>query len=213
MATGVRKAGEFCWFNMLTPEPTKAREFFSQLLGWTYSAMPGVGHTVQVQGQVVGGLFDVVSAKTPSGTPPVVVGMVKVESADAICEKVRSLGGSVVEPAFDIADSLRLGMCADLDGGKFDLWESKKATGTDVDSREHGAPSWFQLMAKDSQRSARFYSALFGWTAEVMPALGGYVTFKRGAEPVAGMMQIGGPSAGASPHWATFFTVLGGPTS
>ena len=48
MTTGVRRPGEFCWINMLTPEPAKAREFFGSLLDWTYVEIPGMGHIVKV---------------------------------------------------------------------------------------------------------------------------------------------------------------------
>ena len=46
--TGTRKPGEFCWINMLTPQPEQARDFFGKLLGWSYFEMPGIGHGVQV---------------------------------------------------------------------------------------------------------------------------------------------------------------------
>ena len=68
MATGFRKAGEFCWINMLTPPPAEAREFFSKLLGWTYVELPGMGHSVQVGGRDVGGLLDLAGPNTPPGT-------------------------------------------------------------------------------------------------------------------------------------------------
>jgi catechol 2,3-dioxygenase-like lactoylglutathione lyase family enzyme len=51
MANGLRKAGEFCWTNMLTPRPAEAREFFGRILGWTYFEMPGIGHGVRVGGR------------------------------------------------------------------------------------------------------------------------------------------------------------------
>ena len=44
MATGIRRTGEFCWINMLTPRPAQAMEFFARVLGWTYFEMPGIGH-------------------------------------------------------------------------------------------------------------------------------------------------------------------------
>src|SRR4051794_9925402 len=47
MATGIRKVGEFCWTNMLTPRPVEAMEFFGRVLGWTYYEMPGMGHGVR----------------------------------------------------------------------------------------------------------------------------------------------------------------------
>jgi len=55
MAKGTRESGEFCWINMLTPQPEQARAFFGELLGWTYVEMPGIGHRVQVGGHDMGG--------------------------------------------------------------------------------------------------------------------------------------------------------------
>ena len=51
MTTGTPKAGDFCWINMLTPQPAEARAFFGELLGWTYAEIPGMGHGVQVGGR------------------------------------------------------------------------------------------------------------------------------------------------------------------
>ena len=47
MTTGTRKAGEFCWINMLTPQPARARAFYSGLFGWTpeVTPMPGSNYT------------------------------------------------------------------------------------------------------------------------------------------------------------------------
>lgn len=49
MTTGVRGPGEFCWINMLTPEPAKAREFFGSRLDWTSTEIPGMGHYFTVR--------------------------------------------------------------------------------------------------------------------------------------------------------------------
>ena len=37
----------------------------------------------------------------------------------------------------------------DPNGAEFDVWEPRKHLGTDVDSRLHGAPSWFETMTTD----------------------------------------------------------------
>jgi predicted enzyme related to lactoylglutathione lyase len=207
MTTGTRKTGEFCWINLLTPQPAEARAFFGTLLGWTYVEIPGLGHRVQVGGCDIGGLFDLEGPNTPRGTPPLIGVMLKVDSAAATCEKVTSLGGKA-KPAFDIMDQGRMAVCTDPNGAEFDVWEPKKLHGTDVDSTQHGAPSWFETMTTDVDRAAKFYSGLFGWTPEVMPMPGStYTTFKLGAANVAGMMQITPQMGGLRPHWKTYFTV------
>jgi predicted enzyme related to lactoylglutathione lyase len=207
MATGTRKVGEFCWINMLTPKPAEAREFFADLLGWTYFEIPGTGHLAQVAGHNIGGLFDLEGPQTPPGTPPLIGVMLKVESADAIADKVKALGGKA-KPAFDIVDQGRMAVCHDPNGAEFDVWEPKKLQGTDVDSTAHGAPSWFETLTTDVDRATKFYSALFGWTAEVKPMPGfEYTIFKLGTEHVAGSMQIMPQMVNLAPHWATYFTV------
>ena len=207
MTTGIRSPGEFCWLNMLTPQPDQARAFFAKVLGWTYSEIPGMGYGVKVAGHDIGGLFDLEGPNTPKGTKAHIGVMVKVENADATCAKVVALGGTAM-PAFDIGGRLRMAVCHDPNGAGFDLWESKAALGTVVDSSLHGAPSWFETPTSDTGRAAKFYSELFGWTTEVLP-LGDstYTDFKRGTEPVAGMMEITKDMGGMRPHWRVNFTV------
>ena len=207
MKSGTRRDGEFCWINMLTPRPDEARAFFGNLLGWTYSEIPGMGHAVQVGGRDIGGLVDLDGPNTPKGTPPHIGVMVKVEDADAVCEKVSALGGEA-KPAFDIMNQGRMAVCTDPNGAQFDVWEPKAMHGTDVDTGLHGAPSWFETLTTDVDRAAQFYSGLFGWAPESTSISGlEYTTFMLGPEFVAGMMKIT-PEMGVSrPHWGTYFTV------
>jgi uncharacterized protein len=207
MASGTRKPGEFCWINMLTPEPDEARQFFGTLLGWTYFEMPGIGHGVKVGGHDVGGLFDLDGPNTPPGTRAHIGVMVKVESADAAAERVRSLGGEA-RPAFDIFDAGRMAVCFDPNGAEFDVWEPKAMHGTDVDTSLHGAPSWSETLTTHVGRGTDFYSALFGWTPEIKPMPGfDYTRFTLGGASVGGLMPILPEMVGMRPHWATYFTV------
>jgi uncharacterized protein len=207
MTVGIRKTGEFCWINMITPQPAQAREFFGKLLGWTYSEMPGLGHIVKVGGSDIGGLFDRDGPNTPPGTPAFIGVMVKVESADAAGAKAIALGGQA-KPAFDIIGAGRMAVCFDPSGAQFDVWEPKHVIGTEVDAALHGAPSWFETLTTDDDRAGAFYSGLFGWSPEKMTTPGHkYTTFKQGGEYVAGMMQITPEMGQMRPHWGTYFTV------
>jgi predicted enzyme related to lactoylglutathione lyase len=207
MSTGTRKTGEFCWINMLTPDPAEARAFFGEVLGWTYYEMPGIGHGMQVGGRNIGGLFDLNGPNTPKGARAMIGVMVKVENADATCERVRSLGGTA-KAAFDIGPEGRMAVLFDPTGAEFDIWESKRMLGTDVDSRQPGAPSWFEAFTTDVDRATTFYTELFGWTSETRPMPGFDDTiFKNGGTEVAGLMPILPEMAGLRPQWATYFTV------
>src|SRR5579872_2497896 len=135
MSSGFRKPGEFCWINMITPQPAKAREFFSELLGWTWFEMPGMGHGMKVAGHNIGAMFDQADPNTPPGTPAHIGVMVKVESASAAGEKAKSLGGKISK-SLDLGH-LRMACCTDPLGAAIDLWEPVKAQGTDADSTQH----------------------------------------------------------------------------
>lgn len=209
MAT--RSVGDFCWINMITPQPEAARAFFGALLGWSFVELPGMGHGIQVDGHDIGGLFDLDGPNTPPGTQPCIGVMVKVDSADATSAKANALGGKG-EPAFDIGDAGRMAVLYDPNGANIDVWEPKAMQGTDVDPGAIGAPSWFETMTTDVERARPFYSALFGWTPDGMPsAAGDYTTFKLGdGSYVGGLMAI--PDAlrgdgGLSPYWTAYFTV------
>ncbi len=208
MTIGNRNVGDFCWINIMTPEPAKACEFFGALLGWTTPEMPGMGYHVQVGGRNIGGLFDVVSPRTPNGMPPMIGVMVKVASADATEEKVRALGGTS-KPAFDIPGAGRMSVCFDPNGAEFDAWEPHNLKGTDVDSMLHGAPTWFETLTTDANRATEFYSKLFGWNIELMPMPDvSYSYIKLGDNPIGGIMEMDAAMRAAmKPHWGVYFAV------
>ena len=67
-----------------------------------------------------------------------------------------------------------------------------------------GAPNWVDLATADLADATRFYSGLFGWTAEVSgDEFGGYTTFLLNGLPVAGAGPLFG--AGQPTAWSTYF--------
>jgi hypothetical protein len=202
-----RQSGEFCWINIITPEPEKSKEFFSKILGWKWGEIPGHGDLIQVSDEPIGGLFDLANPNTPPGTPPHIGLMVKVDNADAVCDKVKSLGGKFM-PAFNIGENGRMACCFDPNGGRFDLWQPINKPGMQVDAMLHGAPSWFETMTTDTNKATKFYAALFGWSASVKNPMGfDYTHFSLNGQPVAGLMQLPPGMENIPPHWSVCFTV------
>jgi predicted enzyme related to lactoylglutathione lyase len=208
MSASVRQTGDFCWINILSPQPDEAKKFFGSLLGWTFGDLGGgMGSSIKVDGGDIGGLFDLNSPQTPPGTPPLIGVMVKVDSADATAEKAKSLGGKAKAP-FDIADNGRMGEVFDPNGAQIDLWQPKGKEGAVVDTSRHGAPSWFETYTPDVEAGKKFYTELFGWTAQTMQMPGmDYTVFNIGDKMIAGMMAPTPEMQNMPPHWATYFTV------
>ncbi len=58
-----------------------------------------------------------------------------------------------------------------------------------------GAPCWVELYTSDPQKCQDFYGQLFGWTAESAgKEYGGYISFSKDGQPVAGCMKNDGSS-------------------
>ena len=207
MPTGERRAGEFCWINVLTPDPAAAQEFFRAVLGWEYVAIPGMGHRVQVDGHDVGGMWDLASPNTPPGTPPGIGVMVRVDDADAMSARATELGGKG-KPGFDIPPQGRMAEIVDPNGAMIDIWQGHASPGMTADPMRHGVPSWFETLTTDTGRAREFYESLFGWTAAADSVPGfNYTTFHLGDTPVGGMMQITPEMGSFPPHWGVYCTV------
>jgi predicted enzyme related to lactoylglutathione lyase len=204
MSADARKTGDFCWINILTSQPEEAKKFFSGLLGWTYGDLGGMGSSVKVDGNDIGGLFDLNSPEIPPGTPPVIGVMVKVDDADATAAKAKTLGGRAKD-ALDIGDNGRMAELFDPNGAEIDLWQPKREQATIADPSHHGVPSWYETYTPDIEAGKKFYTGLFGWTAETMQMPGmEYTVFSLGEKMVAGMMV---PMPGMPHQWVTYFTV------
>ena len=57
--------------------------------------------------------------------------------------------------------------------------------------QQPATPCWIDLMSSDAAQATRFYTELFGWTAEVSedPQYGGYTVMSKGDSVVAGVGQ------------------------
>jgi predicted enzyme related to lactoylglutathione lyase len=75
----------------------------------------------------------------------------------------------------------------------------------EIDSYEHGVPSWVDLGTPDPAQAAEFYSAMFGWNVpQGPPEAGGYAIAELRGRPVAG---IGPQQNPGPPVWATYINV------
>jgi predicted enzyme related to lactoylglutathione lyase len=151
-AMTARQPGEFCWINLLTPEPEEAKEFFAGVLGWTYGEIPGMGWSILADGGAVGGLFDTAGPNSPPGTKPQLGVMVKVENADAAVARFNAHGGKAT-PAWDVGPNGRMAVCHDPNGAPIDVWQPLGKPGTEVGPRDYGRPDL--VRDRDHRRRSR----------------------------------------------------------
>jgi uncharacterized protein len=90
------KHGIFSWNELLTTDPAAAKEFYTQLFGWTTQAWPmgDFDYTIVKAGEVdVGGIMPI--PEMAKGMPPSWGAYVTVDDVDATAAKAEKLGGKI----------------------------------------------------------------------------------------------------------------------
>jgi uncharacterized protein len=206
--------GTPCWLELTTTDTAAAKTFYQPLLGWSYFDSP-MGPDMppyilaRVQDQDVAAMFSMRKEMRDQGTPPFWLVYFSVADVDQMASKVTSLGGALASPPFDVPDAGRMVVCMDPSGGHFALWQAGKHPGARLVG-DTGSMCWVELQAREETKSQKFYTSLFGWTAEKM-SMGGpidYIVFKNGDISVAGMMpNPAGAEDNVPQNWLGYFTV------
>lgn len=208
-----RPYGDFCWYELITPDIAGARDFYSQVIGWTFNEIMGPDYTLLEAGGVgIGGMMTLNDEMKAMGVPPCWSGYVFVESLEGTIERLTTLGGSVRRPPMDIPNYGRFAVVADPQGAVFLLFQDTQNTSPPpIDEMTHGRCGWRELMAGDGEKAFEFYSTLFGWTKDMavpMGEMGVYQTFASNGVRIGGMMSkpenIPGP-----PFWGYYFRTDG----
>lgn len=80
-----------------------------------------------------------------------------------------------------------------------------------IDKHPYGAPSWVDLASTDGAAAKKYYTELFGWSAEDMPmddtGTNFYTMYSVGGRHVAASFQQPKEMAGMPSFWQTYFNV------
>lgn len=111
-------------FEIHAKNTSKAKEFYSQLFGWTVNVDPamnyGLVHTGG-QGGIDGGISD---HGAQQGTPPFVTFYVQVDDLDASLAQAESLGAKTVMGPMPIPGHGAMAMFQDPDGNFIGLYKA-----------------------------------------------------------------------------------------
>lgn len=198
--------GTLCWADLSTKSPD-GRRFYTALFGWTVNELPLGPNQTYAMMQLGGRDVCALSEEREPTMPSMWTNYIAVDDVDAALKQAESLGGTVQVPATDVFDSGRMAVIGDPTGASIAVWQARKHIGAGVFG-EPGALCWVELMTTDTGRCERFYTALFGWTAETsdMPT-GRYTVFRKDDKYAAGMMAITGEMGPMPPSWTTYFAV------
>jgi predicted enzyme related to lactoylglutathione lyase len=202
--------GTFCWVELATSDPAGAKKFYEEIFGWEHHDDPipgGMVYTMLLQGgKNVGALYEINEEMKAHNVPPHWLSYVSVASVDETVAKATELGGQVPRPAMDVMDIGRMAVLSDPTGAHFALWEPKTVQGAQL-VNEPCTLCWNELMTTSVEDAGKFYTNLFGWSADADTGMPQYTMFKNGDRPASGMMAIT-PDMGPVPSsWHVYFAV------
>jgi len=181
--------GKFVWFEYVTTDTQKAKGFFGELFGWTTQEVPmpdGAYSMISAGGRTIGGYLP-----TPEGAPKQSHWLthLQVASAKDIGEKVVSLGGKLLKPAFKVGEFGTMAVVADPHGGTLALWQPAKVE--DQPAPTANTFCWNELASSNPEASVAFYKAIGGFEAKAqdMGQMGTYNVLESGGQPRAGIMK------------------------
>lgn len=155
--------GAPCWVDLQTSDVERARSFYPEVLGW--EALPGSPE--------FGGYFMFarngipVAGGTPSDAQAPVSDIWSIylatQDAAGTTQAAMSASGQVVVHPMPVADLGTMGFLLDSGGAGIGLWQPDAFPGFGLIG-EAGAPSWFELYARDHAGALDFYRRVFGWS-------------------------------------------------
>jgi uncharacterized protein len=208
--TSMSTQSSFVWYELMTTNVASAKDFYSQVVGWTTQdmPMPGMTYTILQAGSAgVAGMMPMPENALAGGLRPLWIGYVYADDVDAASAKVTSRGGTVHRAPADIPGVGRFSVVTDPQGALFQLF---KPTPTEQRTPADGPGhiGWRELHTTDWPRAFDFYHALCGWEKGDpvnMGPMGTYQLFTVGGAATGALFNS--PAASNHPFWLYYFQV------
>jgi predicted enzyme related to lactoylglutathione lyase len=198
---------------LATPDAEASKNFYSELLGWTWTDMPmseSMVYTMLQKGdRFVGAMFQIQQDMLAQGMYPHWVCYISTDDVDAATARVRDAGGNVINEPFDVFTAGRMSVVADPAGATFGIWQAREHIGAGL-VHEPGSLGWNELYTTDIEAANAFYASVFGWERaihQVGPEAEDYHEFTLGQAHVAGMLEIKPSWGEVTPNWGSYFSV------
>lgn len=189
-------AGDFIWYELVTPDARAAEAFYATVLGWTFTTLEGdMPYKVAAAGgSPVAGLF----AVPPGAEMPVTwMGYLGVADVDATVAAITADGGALMVPARDIPGVGRIAGLLDPQGvGLVVMRGLSEAPSTSFDPGAAGHCNWNELAVPDPEAGLAFYSRHFGWAKGAsmpMGEMGNYQFIDHGGRTIGAVMRLQPP--------------------
>lgn len=204
-------AGSPNWFELATTDQAGAERFYTALFGWTLERTPtgdGGKYTLFKLGdRDVAAAWTLPAEQAEQGVPPHWAVYFRVDDADAIAARAAASGGTVLAPAFEVMDHLRMAVCADREQAAFSLFQPRAHGGVEA-IREPNAVCWVELATRDIAAAEAFYTGLFGWTMQDhQGSPTAYRLLSNADGMLGGLLQMTEEWGETPAHWSIYLQV------
>lgn len=200
--------GRFVWFDLMTPDPSKAVEFYTKVVGWGTTAWEGpTPYTMWTNSSMpIGGVMALPSG---GGSAAHWLAYISTPDTDATVKQAESLGARTLSAPRDIPTVGRFAVLADPQGAAFAVFTPAAQAPGHEGPAEVGEFSWHELATREAPAAFRFYQQLFGWektTAMDMGEAGTYQMYGRNGLELGGVYNKPAEMPGP-PAWTHYIRV------
>lgn len=205
-ATDMVTPGKFVWHDLLTEDLAGVKEFYGELLGWTFTTTDHPGYTlIWHDSRAIGGIVDMTKDGDDHDESQW-VSLLSVVDVDGAVQSTVAAGGEVHVGPIDIPDRGRLAVVSDPQGA---VVAYLRATQGDPPDRKAdiGDWLWIELWTRELEPSTRFYTDLIGYelTEEELVDNKNYPVLSRDEVPRAGVVVY--PLKEVRAHWLPYLRV------
>ena len=199
--------GAPCWVDLMTSDTERARQFYSQLFGWT----------AEEPNEEFGGYFNFtkdgvriagcMAREAGNDMPDVWSVYLATDDTRKTVETAAANRGQVIVEATDVGELGTMAVMTDPGGAAIGMWQPGLHKGFGIFG-EAGTPSWFELHTREYEAAVAFYRDVFRWTTDVVSDVPEfrYTTLKDGDGWLAGIMDGSGILPDGVPaHWSVYF--------
>jgi predicted enzyme related to lactoylglutathione lyase len=162
-ASAEHHTGKIIWADLVTPDPTAAKQFYGALFGWTFRDVPGdPNYTLAlIDDEPVAGLFHKAVARGEKRQPAWLT-FLSVPDVDAAQRTVVANGGRVLSKPRTFAGRGRQAVFTDPDGAVFAVMAAQGGDPPDYLAAP-GEWIWSSVLVSDAKRETAFYRSLFNY--------------------------------------------------
>jgi predicted enzyme related to lactoylglutathione lyase len=202
------RRGRFVWYDLMTSDAAKAKEFYTKVIGWGTQVWEGPAQYTMwtANGAPLGGLMQM----PPNAGPSHWLGYVATPDVEQLAKDGESRGGRTLVKPTDIPTVGRYAVLSDPQGATYaGFTPLPSSQGPSDGPPARGQFSWHELATTNFDDALAFYRSQFGWEKIAdhdMGPMGIYRIFGRNGTQMGGMFnkpaQMPGP-----PSWLYYVMV------